>query len=321
MKTSRVMSISAPILLLSVCFSVVAGCAKEDANQSSSASALQLTATAPSATPPAATPAVQLAADVVGELAAEVVTAPVALASLKKAKKKAVEKGYGDISGQIIFDGDIPKRVLIIVEGANVKNADICAANDLLSDELLVDPKTKGVANVFVYIYHKKANGMKIHPDLQNSKKKQIVFDQKGCRFIPHVMVVRTDQTVIIKSADNCAHNTHTTTIFNDEFNSIITANDRVGVKLPLTVPESLPMPVKCDLHPWMKAHWLIINHPYATVTDKEGRFTIEKLPVGEFEFRIWHERPGYIDRKYVVTVKEGETKLDPVLVPASKFE
>jgi hypothetical protein len=42
--------------------------------------------------------------------------------------------------------------VLIIVEGANVKNADICAANDLLSDELLVDPKTKGVANVFVSI-------------------------------------------------------------------------------------------------------------------------------------------------------------------------
>jgi hypothetical protein len=70
-----------------------------------------------------------------------------------------------------------------------------------------------------------------------------------------------------------------------------------------------------------MKAYWLIIDHPYATVTDKEGRFTIEKLPVGEIEFRIWHEVLGYIDREYVVTVGEGQTKLDPVRVPASRFQ
>jgi hypothetical protein len=313
MKTSRVMSVFAPILLLPVFFSVVAGCAKEETNDRSSTSALQLTSTAN-----AATPAVQLAADVIGNSATETATTPVTLASLKK---EVVEKGYGDISGQIIFDGDIPKRVLIIAKNANVKNAAVCAANDLFSDELLVDPETKGVANVFVYIYHLKAEGMKIHPDLQNSKKKQIVFDQKGCRFIPHVMVVRTDQTVIIKSGDNCGHNTHVTVLFNEEFNSFIPANDRVGVKLPLKAPESLPMPVKCGLHPWMKAHWLIINHPYATVTDKQGRFKIEKLPVGKVEFRIWHERQGYIDRKYVVNVKEGKTKLDPVKVPASNFE
>ena len=194
-----------------------------------------------------------------------------------------------------------------------------------IGSALLVDPKTNGIANVFVYIYHKniERNGIKIHPEAAKIKddEKEIVFDQKNCRFIPHVMVVRNGQTVVIKSGDNCGHNTHLSTLFNDEFNSSIPANDRKGVLLDtLMVPESLPMPVKCGIHPWMKAHWLIINHPYATVTDKEGRFTIKKLPVGEIEFRIWHERPGYIDRKYVVTVKEGKTELEPVKVPAKVF-
>ena len=163
---------------------------------------------------------------------------------------------------------------------------------------------------------------MKIHPGLHQSKQKEIVFDQKGCRFIPHVMIVRTDQKVIVKSGDGCAHNTHTTAIFNQERNFLLSPNDRKGVKLSFKKAESLPMPVKCDIHPWMRAHWLIIDHPYATVTDKNGVFTIDKLPAGEVEFRIWHERVGYINRKYMVSVQSGGvTKLDPVKVPARRFQ
>lgn len=243
-------------------------------------------------------------------------------AQLAGAQESEVEPGYGDIAGQILFDGVPPEPELVIRKGdPNVKDAAVCAAKSLYDNSLLVDEKTKGIANVFVYIYHRNAKGMKIHPEAAKLKKKEIVFDQKNCRFTPHVMVVRTGQTVVVKSGDNCPHNTHTATIFNDEFNQILPPNDREGVKLTLNVPESLPMPVKCDIHPWMKAHWLIIDHPYTAITDKEGRFKIEKLPVGEIEFRIWHERVGYIDRAYTVNVKEGTTSLEPVRVPASMFE
>jgi hypothetical protein len=300
--------------MASLCFAVVflAGCTDEEAAVSSSVGA-----------PPVAV-ALPTAVDPVDEPATKATDVPVVQASLKK---EVVEKGYGDISGQILFEGEVPTLKLAVRAGdPTVKDPAICAAIDLNNNELLVDPKSKGIANVFVYIYHKniERNGIKIHPEAAKIKdsEKEIVFDQKNCRFIPHVMVIRNGQNVRIKSADGCAHNTHTSAIFNDEFNSIISPNDRVGVLLDtLDVPESLPMPVKCDFHPWMKAHWLIINHPYATVTDKDGKFTIEKLPVGDIEFRIWHERNGYINRKYVVTVKEGKTQLEPVQVPAKWFE
>ena len=38
-------------------------------------------------------------------------------------------------------------------------------------------------------------------------------------------------------------------------------------------------MEVTCDFHPWMKVYWLILDHPYAALTDKDGRFHIENMP------------------------------------------
>lgn len=229
--------------------------------------------------------------------------------------------GFGTIKGQFIYDGDVPKPTLQIKKGdATVKDAAVCAANDLLTNELLVDPETKGIANVFIYL--RSIDEDEIHPDLVKSEKKELVMDQKNCRFYPHAMFVRTDQVVRVLSDDNCAHNTHTFPIRNNAVNFLMRPNDRVGQEVSNPVSEILPIQVKCDIHPWMRAYWLILDHPYAAVTDAKGNFTIENLPEGKHSFRVWHERVGYIDRTYKVEVEDGKvTMLEPEKVPASKFE
>ena len=50
-----------------------------------------------------------------------------------------------------------------------------------------------------------------------------------------------------------------------------------------------------------------MIDHPYAALTDKDGKFQIDNLPVGEHNFRIWHERLGDINKKYQVSVTAGD--------------
>jgi hypothetical protein len=56
-------------------------------------------------------------------------------------------------------------------------------------------------------------------------------------------------------------------------------------------------------------------------VTDSDGEFRIENLPTGEHSFRVWHERHGYIDREYKVSVTAGErTKLPAVTIPVEKL-
>jgi hypothetical protein len=63
-------------------------------------------------------------------------------------------------------------------------------------------------------------------------------------------------------------------------------------------------------------------------VSKPDGSFKIEKLPVGELEFQVWHERSGYVATpewsrgRFEMEIKPGANdlgtiKLDPALFPA----
>lgn len=232
-------------------------------------------------------------------------------------------QGHGDLVGQVVYDGDQPKLVLKVKKGdATAKDAAVCAANDVVSDELVVNPENKGIQHVFVFL-RSRVSKSDIPEELQKSKEPTVVFDQKNCQFIPHTLIVRTDQQVVVKSGDNVAHNTHTHSIFNQGQNFIVGANDRTGVTMPkFALKERLPFRVTCDIHPWMLAWWLVVDHPYTAVTDKDGKFKISQLPAGEHEFTIWHEKVGYIEKELAVKIDAGKTTdLKVLKVAADRFE
>ncbi|GAG10535.1 unnamed protein product, partial [marine sediment metagenome] len=211
---------------------------------------------------------------------------------------------------------DVP---LLFEKGDAVVKDPICRAHDLPDDSLIIDPETKGVANAFVFLSRAPES---IHPDLQDSSQKKLVFDQQDCRFEPHAMVVQTNQTVLVKSNDPTNHNAHTHPLLNSPQNFLVQPLDRDGV--PLTFPQREPTPVKvnCDIHPWMTAWWLVVDHPYAAVTNDRGEFSIENLPAGEHTFRVWHERAQWIDKSLRVTITDGETtELPPIQVAADLFQ
>lgn len=219
---------------------------------------------------------------------------------------------YGDLTGQFILDGDIPA-----VEMIKNEKEPICGT-EIPSDELIINKDNKGIADLFVYIPATKKP--KVHPDLKDSKSKEAVLDQKNCRFLPHSLVARTDQTLLIKSMDAFNHNTRTAPIKNQPVNFTVTPMEQKGLPVKLAVAETLPTQVKCDIHPWMTAYCLIIDHPYAVVTDKDGKFKIEKLPAGELEFRYWHSKVGYVEKTVKITIKNGTNDLGQIKVPVAKF-
>jgi plastocyanin len=231
-----------------------------------------------------------------------------------------VAQDWGTVAGQVVVTGEIPKPVLLHPKGANIKDAAVCAANDTFKDDLVIDADSKGLANVFVYL----AKAPKtVHPDLKKPEPATVIFDQKNCIFIPHAMIVLGGQTVEVISSDPIAHNTHTYPLKNQPINVLIAPNMPVGKgeKVSYKIGESLPMKVTCDFHPWMGAYWMVVDHPYAAVTDKEGKFTIPNLPAGDHEFRVWHERVGYLERKYEVKVKKGDNALKPITVSVEKLK
>ena len=192
------------------------------------------------------------------------------------------------MTGQFVLEGPVPHLKPLVAKGdMAVKNADICGKQGVPDESLVVDSVTKGIANVFVYMPKAPAD---IFPDLKASKEKLVKFDQSGCRFIPHALILRTDQTIAILSNDPVLHNTDVVAYRNSGQNQTISLDREGTTKWTFPEAERLPIMVKCDIHPWMRAWWLVVDHPYAALSGKDGTFKIEHVPAGEQEFVAWQD-------------------------------
>ena len=218
-------------------------------------------------------------------------------------------EGSGTLTGRIRFDGPAPnEKILVQLKSLTKdKGGDVCAATAAITDDSLVVGDDGGVANVFIYIDKPPAGAV-----IPDPPSEPVLFDQKGCVFTPHALVVQTNQTVLIKSADALAHNTNAKPKRSAGFNQVIQANDRNGTDLIYTKPEREPVSVRCDFHTWMKAFHLVLSHPWGTATKPDGTFEIKDLPASNLTLRIWHERAGgtggFLQRSLKVTIKDGET-------------
>ena len=247
------------------------------------------------------------------------ITVSLALATLSSSVFGA---DYGKLTGQVVLDGKAPALKPKVEKGnPAAKDPAICAAQDVPNDEFVVNPANGGIANCFVFL--KTVDKAAIHPSLVASKAPEVVFDQKNCQFIPHCLVVRLDQHPLVKSDDGTQHNTFFAPPLNEGQNVLIGANDRTGVTFPkFKQKERLPTEVKCTIHGWMRAWWLIVDHPYATVTDADGKFAINDLPVGEHKVVIWQEVSGYVEKELTVTIKANATNdLKQIKAPLAKFK
>jgi len=82
---------------------------------------------------------------------------------------------------------------------------------------------------------------------------------------------------------------------------------------LPTQAAERAPGEVVCDIHPWMKAWWMVTDNPYYAVTDEKGNFEFKDVPAGTQKVVVWQEAVtggGFITPAagQPVTVKPGDT-------------
>jgi|SRR6267378_5177463 len=130
------------------------------------------------------------------------------------------------------------------------------------------------------------------------------VIEQKGCVYKPHVVAMRADQKLRIVNSDNTLHNIHPVPTNNREWNKAQPA----GSTLEETFArEEIAIPVKCNVHPWMRSYIAVFKHPYFAVTGKGGSFDLRNLPPGEYTVKAWHEKLGMMPQK--ITVAAGEAK------------
>jgi len=128
-------------------------------------------------------------------------------------------------------------------------------------------------------------------------------LDQNGCRFSPHVLLVTAGEPVEILNNDPIMHNVHTFTFDNRPVNrSQPPGVEKIEVEF--AVPEKVR--VRCDVHDWMSAWLIAVDHPYHAVTGDDGGFAIGNVPPGTYTLETWHESLGTSTR--TVTVEPGGT-------------
>jgi len=235
------------------------------------------------------------------------------------ASNEAASSGAaGTFSGKVVMTGAVTPLPPLIGKGAEVKDKEVCAAHEVANEKLVLGPGN-AVQNVFIYLNKAPKGGKPLEVPAE-----PFLFDQKNCQFHPHCAIVPVGQLVKVLSGDPIAHNTHTNPNKNPSVNSLVGANDREG-KVSFTYKKAEPTPfnITCDFHGWMNARQLAIDHPYAALTDENGSFTIPDLPAGKHAFIVWHEGAdgGYVERKFEVEIKSGETTKMQIDYPADRFK
>jgi hypothetical protein len=166
------------------------------------------------------------------------------------------------------------------------------------SEEVIVN-ENGTLRNVFVWV----KDGL---PNYQwPTPGEAATLDQKMCIYQPHVFGVMTRQNIEILNSDPTNHNIHPLPRINREWNE---SQPPGGDKKVKSFPrQEVMIPVKCNVHPWMRSYIGVISHPFFAVTGDDGSFTISGLPPGEYTVEAWHERYGTQEMK--VTVGPQETK------------
>jgi hypothetical protein len=62
-----------------------------------------------------------------------------------------------------------------------------------------------------------------------------------------------------------------------------------------------IAVPIGCDIHPWMVGFVAVVPNPYAAVTSRDGRATLENVPPGEYLLGLWHEKLGTKEQRVTV--------------------
>jgi Carboxypeptidase regulatory-like domain len=204
--------------------------------------------------------------------------------SVASPPRPVVPAGSCVITGTVKFSASKPVLTSIDVQ--------CCGVPATIPDESAIINDNGTLKNVIVYI----KDGPNVASEASHPPP---VIDQKGCRYTPHVLAMRSDQPLTITTHDPTLHNVQIEGAANPPVNFSQTTP---GEKRQVTLKSPDRLTLKCDVHPWMTAYVHVFDHSFFTVTGDDGKFRIPRLPPGTYTLIAWHEKYGELQQQITVT-------------------
>ncbi len=200
----------------------------------------------------------------------------------------------GTVTGTVHFAGKAPEPIRI-----DMSQDPACSlsGDDNVSEQVVVHHGA--LANTYIYVKNGPTVAMNAAPA---APLQPVTLDQKGCRYIPHVIAVEHDQPVRFTNSDPTMHNIHTMPTVAGNETIDVSQGPRGEAQVRRFHDPEVMMPVRCNNHPWMNAFINVSATPFFAVSAADGTFTIPNLPEGTYTLTAVQEKLGSQDIQ--ITVK-----------------
>ena len=175
-------------------------------------------------------------------------------------------------------------------------------------------PET-GIAGVFVYLPQAPSGTAAAVPP------QPFLLKTDASVFSPRAGIARVGQTLTLQNNGQIPANVHFLPSRNPGINHLVRPGEHVQFDAYFATVERTPFEIRDDIHPRMRAALLVVDHPFAAVSDDSGAFEIADLPAGKHSFRVWHERAGFLDKKLTVDIRPGETTKTTLAYKSDQFD
>lgn len=111
-------------------------------------------------------------------------------------------------------------------------------------------------------------------------------MDQKGLRFVPHVLPIVAGTTVDFPNGDPVSHNVFSISE-TKRFNLGLYGR---GTKRSIRFDQPGIVELLCNVHMEMSGYIVVLKNPYFAKTAADGSFRISGVPGGRHRLRFWDE-------------------------------
>lgn len=114
-----------------------------------------------------------------------------------------------------------------------------------------------------------------------------LVMNQRFEQFVPHVLVAQTGSAISFPNGDTVAHHVYS---FSEPKRFELPLYQG-SAHPPVTFDRPGVIDVGCNIHDHMEAHIVVVDTPYFSATQADGRAVITDLPSGNFTVEIYSPR------------------------------
>jgi hypothetical protein len=215
---------------------------------------------------------------------------------------RAAENG-GVITGTVRLKGKPP----VITKVFPASDLDVCGERARAAQVLMLGTN-QTVRDAIVYLAGT-ARDRK-----SNIASPAIVLDQRDCEFVPRIQIVRSGVPLILRNSDPVLH-----VVRIDSMSGTNAARTLLNVATPYAGFEkayrlanfrepTLLQVASGNGKAWMAGYIAVIPHPWAVLTDENGRFTLRNVPPGPHKIYAWHEVLGTLLKDVRVNSDRGAT-------------